>query len=71
MNKNLSTLSELRKQAPKHSGRFFKNNDWQKLFFIAKIIDDRPYDLLDENEKIAILLTMKNGTKDTDNFLVT
>jgi hypothetical protein len=41
MNKNLSTLSELtHENKPKHSGRFFKNNDWQNCFIAKKIMTD-------------------------------
>jgi hypothetical protein len=42
------------KQAPKHSGGFFKNNDWKKLILFKKIIDDRTINLLDENMKRSL-----------------
>jgi PAS domain S-box-containing protein len=65
MNKNLSTLSELTREN-KHQNiqvDSLKIMTGKKLVLLQKIIDDRPYDLLDENEKIAIL---KDGKIITD-----
>lgn len=73
MNKNLSTLSELTREN-KHQNiqvDSLKIMTSKKLVLLQKIIDDRPYDLLDENEKIAILKDGKIITDEIKNIIST
>jgi PAS domain S-box-containing protein len=65
MNKNLSVLSELTRDNTHQNIQVdsLKIMTSKKLVLLQKIIDDRPYELLDENEKVAIL---KDGKVITD-----
>jgi len=71
MNKNLSALSELTQANRQQSIQVdsLKIMTGKKLVLLQKIIDDRRYDLMDDNEKAAILKDGKVITNEIKNII--